>query len=99
MRIASSTAISQKGLIAIFALARSTPVPSDFTLTFTYASTTRLIATRTFMDSPIGSCAGIANFGLIYEVVYRKVYELIRGVLRGQSTFHSALKQPLIMPL
>ncbi|MBL6753322.1 MAG: hypothetical protein O3B02_03300 [Proteobacteria bacterium] len=51
------------------------------------------------MDSPIGSCAGIANFGLIYEVVYRRVYELIRGILRGQGTIHSALKQPLIMPL
>jgi hypothetical protein len=38
--------------MAIFALLRSTPLLSDLTLTFTLASTTRFIATRTFMDFP-----------------------------------------------
>ena len=49
MRTASSTAISQKGFIAIFTLAVSTPVSSDLTRTFTFASMVRLIATRTFI--------------------------------------------------
>jgi hypothetical protein len=34
-RIASSTAISSNGFIDIFTLARSTPLPSAFTRTFT----------------------------------------------------------------
>lgn len=34
-RTASSTAISSKGFMLIFTFAMSTPVPSDFTRTFT----------------------------------------------------------------
>ncbi len=49
-RSASSTAISSNGFIAIFTLASSTPVPSAFTRTLTFASTTRLIGTRIFID-------------------------------------------------
>ena len=52
MRIAASTAISQKGFIAILTLASSTPDPSLFTRTFTFASMTRLTGTKTFMAFP-----------------------------------------------
>ena len=48
-RTASSVAISQKGFIDIFTFCVSTPVPSDFTRTFTFASITRFTATRTFI--------------------------------------------------
>ncbi|AEM42400.1 hypothetical protein KVU_2561 [Ketogulonicigenium vulgare WSH-001] len=48
-RNASSTAISSKGLIDIFRLASSTPVPSGRTRTFTLWSTTRLTGTRIFI--------------------------------------------------
>src|SRR3546814_15448625 len=48
-RTACSTAISQKGFMAIFTLAVSTPVLSAFTRTFTLASMTRLIGTRTII--------------------------------------------------
>ena len=54
MRTASSTAISQKGFIAIFTFAVSTPVWSDLTRTFTLGSIVRLTATRTFMRFPAG---------------------------------------------
>ena len=54
MRTASSTAISQKGFIAILTFAVSTPVRSDFTRTFTLGSIVRLTATRTFMGFPAG---------------------------------------------
>src|SRR5687767_11818594 len=48
-RTASSTAISSKGFIDILTLAVSTPLPSALTRTLTLKSTTRLMATRTFM--------------------------------------------------
>src|SRR3546814_19017815 len=48
-RTACSTAISQKGFMAIFTLAVSTPVLSAFTRPFTLASMTRLIGPRTFI--------------------------------------------------
>src|SRR5262249_4888240 len=48
-RMASSTAISQNGFMAILTLAVSTPVPSALTRTLTLASMTRLTATSTFM--------------------------------------------------
>ena len=48
-RTASSTAISQNGLIDILTLVRSTPVLSGLTRTLTLASTTRFTATRAFM--------------------------------------------------
>ena len=47
-------AISQKGFIAIFTFAVSTPAWSDFTRTFTLGSIVRLTATRTFMGIPAG---------------------------------------------
>ena len=50
--MASSMAISQKGLTAIFTLARSMPVLSGLTRTFTFASTTRFTGTNTFMRTP-----------------------------------------------
>ena len=46
---AASTAISSKGFMDILTLARSTPLWSAFTRTFTLKSTTRLTGTRTFM--------------------------------------------------
>src|SRR5690349_9177885 len=49
-RTASSTAISSKGFIDILTLAVSTPEPSALTRTFTLKSTTRLTATRIFID-------------------------------------------------
>ena len=52
-RTASSTAISSKGFIDIFTLARSIPDPSGFTRILTLKSTTRLTGTNTFM--PVGS--------------------------------------------
>src|SRR5678815_5788329 len=57
MRTACSTAISQNGFIAIFTLAVSTPVPSALTRTLILGSTTRLIATRTFITTPRLECA------------------------------------------
>jgi hypothetical protein len=48
-RTASSTAISSKGFIDIFTLARSTPLPSGLTRTLTLKSTTRLTGTRIFI--------------------------------------------------
>ena len=51
-RTASSTAISSNGLMAIFTLARSTPVLSGLTRTLTLASTTRFTGTRIFMSVP-----------------------------------------------
>src|SRR5665213_2123723 len=50
-RTASSTAISQKGFIDIFTLARSTPVWSVFTLALTLESIARLTGTRIFIVS------------------------------------------------
>src|SRR5712692_6620516 len=52
-RSASSTAISSKGFIAILTLARSTPEPSGFTRTFTFASTTRFTGTNTFIPASL----------------------------------------------
>src|SRR3990172_9530727 len=52
MRTACSTAISQNGFIAILMFAVSTPLPSALTRTLTLGSTTRLIATRTFIPAP-----------------------------------------------
>ena len=57
-RIASSTAISSKGFIAIFVLERSTPDPSGFTRGFTFASITRFTGTSTFMLLFLHSRAG-----------------------------------------
>ena len=51
-RIASSTAISSKGFIDILTLAKSTPEPSAFTLTFTLKSITRFTVTRIFHGNP-----------------------------------------------
>src|SRR6185503_14910681 len=48
-RTASSTAISSNGFIDILTFAVSTPLPSALTRTLTLKSTTRLMATRTFM--------------------------------------------------
>src|SRR5215216_4787571 len=50
-RTASSTAISSKGFMDILTLASSTPLPSALTRIFTLKSTTRLTATRTFINS------------------------------------------------
>ena len=47
-----------KGFIVILIFAVSTPVPSDFTRTFTYGSITRLTVTRTFMRIPRGRTCG-----------------------------------------
>src|SRR5690606_22969622 len=41
---------SSNGFIAIFTLASSTPLPSAFTRTLTFASTTRLTGTRIFIS-------------------------------------------------
>src|SRR5918995_4514439 len=54
-RTASSTAISSKGFIDILTLAVSTPLPSALTRTLTLKSTTRLMATRTFMERKLYS--------------------------------------------
>ena len=51
-RTASSTAISQKGFMAILTLAVSTPDPSLLTRARTFASMTRLMETRIFMACP-----------------------------------------------
>src|SRR6185295_7983447 len=60
--MASSTAISSKGFIDIFTLARSTPEPSAFTRAFTLKSITRFTGTSTFISAPLqsvrGQCAG-----------------------------------------
>jgi hypothetical protein len=48
-RTASSTLISSKGFIDSFTFAMSTALPSAFTRTLTFASTTRLTGTRTFI--------------------------------------------------
>ncbi len=48
-RTASSTLISSKGFIDSFTFAMSTALPSAFTRTLTFASTTRLTGTSTFI--------------------------------------------------
>src|SRR6266702_2743559 len=48
-RTASSTLISSNGFIESFTLAMSTALPSAFTRTLTFASTTRLTGTSTFI--------------------------------------------------
>src|SRR5690349_17295638 len=53
-RTASSTAISSKGFMDILTLAVSTPEPSALTRTLTLKSTTRLTATRIFIDVVLG---------------------------------------------
>ena len=54
-RTASSTAISQNGLMDIFTLARSTPVWSGLTRALMLESITRLTGTRTFIASFVAS--------------------------------------------
>ncbi len=54
MRMASSSAMSSKGLIDILTLARSTPLPSLATRTLTLKSTTRFTGTRTFTYTSSG---------------------------------------------
>src|SRR5436190_1793387 len=58
MRMACSTAISQNGFIAILTFAVSTALPSVLTLTLILGSTTRLIATSTFITTPQLGCCG-----------------------------------------
>src|SRR5262245_20409333 len=60
-RIASSTAISSKGFIAILMLARSTPEPSGLTRTLTLKSITRFTATSSFLH-PLRAGSG-ASYG------------------------------------
>jgi Arm DNA-binding domain len=69
---ASSTAISSNGFVDIFTFAKSTPVPSDFTRTFTLYSTTLVTGTTIFMVPSPMACTLVAWFrGSAFELFER----------------------------